>query len=81
MSSNPEIKKKLAHLYDEIFYHEGFGHIEIDMKILRRGQKEVILRCGKEYRYVVDYPEKPENPKKEARVTTLVPPRAGDKRA
>lgn len=51
-----EVKSKLNELFDEILRHEGYGHIEVDMKILRRGQKEVILRCGKEYRFVVDFP-------------------------
>lgn len=78
MNSNKEIKEKLSSLYDEIFLHDGYGRIEVDIKILRRGQKEVILRCGKEYRFVVDYPEKP---KKAARVTALAPQRAGNKRA
>lgn len=54
--SNQQIKEKLGRLYDELFGHDGYGRIEVDMKILRRGQKEIILRCGKEYRFVVDYP-------------------------
>ena len=51
-----EVKDKLLKLYDDVFAHEGYGQIQVDMRILRRGQKEVILRCGKEYRYVVDFP-------------------------
>jgi len=47
---------KLRQLFDELLRHDGYGRIEIDMKILRRGQKEVVLRCGKEYRYIVDFP-------------------------
>ena len=50
------IKKKMAELYDELFRHNGYGQLEVNIRIMRRGQKEVILRCGKEYRYVVDYP-------------------------
>ncbi|MCK5228850.1 MAG: hypothetical protein KAR13_01200 [Desulfobulbaceae bacterium] len=76
-SSNSEIKKKLAALYDELFRHEGYGRIEVDMKILRRGQKEVVLRCGKEYRFVVDFPEKPEQAGK---VTSLASKTAGKNR-
>ncbi len=53
--TNEEIKTKLCFLYDEVFAHEGYARIEVDMRVLRRGQKEVILRCGKEYRYVVDF--------------------------
>jgi hypothetical protein len=42
-------------LYLEAFAHDGFAGIQIEMRILRRGQKEVILHCGKQYRFVVDY--------------------------
>ena len=49
------IKTKLSRLVDELFRHDGYGQIQIDMRLLRRGQKEVIVRCGKEYRFVVDY--------------------------
>lgn len=51
-------KKKLGELFDEVFGHDGYGSIEVDMKILRRGQKEVILRCGKEYRFILDFPQR-----------------------
>lgn len=54
-STNKEIKAKLLELYDEIFAHNGYGEIKLDMRILRRGQKEVIIHCGKQYRFVVDY--------------------------
>ncbi len=65
-----EIREKLVALYDEIFSHDGYGRLEVDIRILRRGQKEVILRCGKEYRFVVDFPAKAEPARK---VTHLVP--------
>ena len=54
-STNEEVKKKLLQLYDEVFAHSGYGEIKVDMRILHRGQKEVILRCGKQYRFVVDF--------------------------
>ncbi|WP_207802675.1 hypothetical protein [Motiliproteus coralliicola] len=41
-------------LYSSLFAHDGFGDIRIEIKILRRGQKEVIIHCGKQYRYVID---------------------------
>lgn len=44
-------------LYAEIFNHDGYGDIRIEMRILRRGQKEVIVHCGKQYRFVLDYPD------------------------
>ena len=54
-STNKEVKAKLLELYDEIFAHNGYGELKVDMRILRRGQKEVIIHCGKQYRFVVDF--------------------------
>jgi hypothetical protein len=52
---NAEVLAKLEALYTEAFAHDGFAEIRVEIRILRRGQKEVILHCGKQYRYVVDY--------------------------
>lgn len=52
---NKEVLGKISELYASVFEHDGFGEIRIEMKILRRGQKEVIIHCGKQYRYVIDY--------------------------
>ena len=35
--------------------HDGFGSIKVDIRLLKRGQKEVIIDCGKQYRYVIDF--------------------------
>jgi len=51
-----QVIDKLRQLFEEVLRHDGYGRIEVDMRILRKGQKEVVLRCGKEYRYVVDFP-------------------------
>ncbi len=48
------VKRKLLQLLDDVLSHDGFGEIRVEVKILRRRQKEVILHCGKQYRYVVD---------------------------
>ena len=53
--TNKEVKIKILELYDEVFKHDGYGEIKVDMRILRRGQKEIIIHCGKQYRFVVDY--------------------------
>lgn len=49
-------------LFEEILEHDGFGEIRVEVNILKRKQKEVILHCGKQYRFVVDthYKEKTE---------------------
>lgn len=62
MSMLPEIAvsapvlDKFMELYAEAFSHDGFAEIRVEIRILRRGQKEVILHCGRQYRYVVDCP-------------------------
>lgn len=48
------VLSQIVSLYCELFRHDGFGDIRVEMKILRRGQKEIIVHCGKQYRYVVD---------------------------
>jgi hypothetical protein len=48
-------RKKLETLFEELLTHDGFGDLRVEMRLLKRGQKEVILYCGKQYRYVVDF--------------------------
>ena len=48
-----EVKKNEC-FYNMLVEHEGYGEMKIDFKILKKGQKEVIIHCGKQYRYVVD---------------------------
>ncbi len=57
-ATNDDVMTRFRNLYEELFLHDGYGRIELEMKILRRGQKEIILRCGKEYRFVIDFPTK-----------------------
>ncbi|UCV12765.1 hypothetical protein KI614_06005 [Dechloromonas denitrificans] len=54
-AANATVLAKLHDLYREAFSHDGFAELKVEMRILRRGQKEVILHCGKQYRYVIDY--------------------------
>ena len=60
-SKTDKVKNKLLELFDDVLTHDGFGEIKIEMKILKRQQKEVILHCGKQYRFVIDTPQKPLN--------------------
>lgn len=55
-NSTPIVKAKLLELLDDILLHDGFGDIRVEVRILKRKQKEVILHCGKQYRYVIDAP-------------------------
>ncbi len=49
------LKSQLNDLVDEYLLHDGWGHLEMDMKILARQQKEVVLKAGREYRYIIDF--------------------------
>lgn len=50
------VKEHLARLYDELLRHDGYGDLRLEIRILRKNQKEVIIHCGKQYRFVVDVP-------------------------
>ena len=56
MKTDP-VKHKLLQLLDDVLRHDGFGEIKVEVRILKRQQKEVILHCGKQYRFVVDMEE------------------------
>ncbi len=53
---NTVVLDKLCELYEMLLEHDGFGELRVELRMLKRGQKEVIIRCGKQYRYVVDFP-------------------------
>jgi len=50
-------KEKMLTLFEDIIEHDGFGEIRVEVNILKRKQKEVIIHCGKQYRFVVDVPQ------------------------
>jgi hypothetical protein len=51
------VKEKILELYEELCFHNGFGEMKVEVKILKKRQKEIIIHCGKQYRYVVDWSE------------------------
>lgn len=53
-STIEETKRRLLQAFDYLFEFEGFGKLEVDLKILKRGQKEILIRGGREYRFIVD---------------------------
>jgi len=55
-NEHQQAKDKLSQLFDDVLTHDGFGEIRVEVKILKRKQKEIILHCGKQYRFVVDAP-------------------------
>jgi hypothetical protein len=77
MTNTPEIKNnewinlnlaenKLIALFRELIAHPGFGELRADIKILRKGQKEVVVSCGKQYRFVLKPAGNPANRDKPA---------------
>lgn len=54
-SSADAVKAALLSLFDELLGHDGYGSLSVEMRLLKRGQKEVLLVCGKQHRYVVDF--------------------------
>lgn len=60
MDRHAEARARLLAVYEELLRHEGYGSLRVEMRILKRGQKEVIVDCGKQYRFVLDYPGRSE---------------------
>jgi hypothetical protein len=53
--TNQMVLNKVSELYDSLFQHDGYGELKIEVRLLKKGQKEVIVHCGKQYRYVLDW--------------------------
>ncbi|MEM1164409.1 MAG: hypothetical protein AAGJ28_26065 [Pseudomonadota bacterium] len=53
-ASNLRALERIESSYREMIAHDGYGEMRVEVKILKRGQKEVIVHFGKQYRYVVD---------------------------
>lgn len=51
-----QAKARLNQLFDDLLAHDGYSDLSVEIRILKRGQKEVVIRCGKQYRYVIDSP-------------------------
>jgi hypothetical protein len=52
--TNSDVLAHVKELYEELVRREGFGEVTVSVRILKRGQKEVLVRCAKESRFVVD---------------------------
>ena len=50
-----KLKTRMNALLDEYLLHDGWGHLEMDMKILSRQQKEIVIHAGREFRFLVDF--------------------------
>ena len=54
-STNKEVLEKFSELYLELFEHDGYGDVRVELKFKNAGQKEVIIHCGRQYRFFVDF--------------------------
>lgn len=48
------IESVILRTFRFLLTHDGAGEMKINVKILKRGQKEILLQCGRVYRFVVD---------------------------
>ena len=48
------VQTKIGELLDGLLRDDGFGELRVEVRQLKRGQKEVIVHRGKQFRYVVD---------------------------
>lgn len=49
------VKKELLNIFEDAFRHDGYSDFSVEIKILKRKQKEVIIHYGKQYRFVLDF--------------------------
>ena len=54
---------QLVGLYEDILAHDGYGDLQLQVRIINRQSREVILLCGKEYRYQVTVPPEHQQPR------------------
>ncbi|NOR70667.1 MAG: hypothetical protein GQ532_13405 [Methylomarinum sp.] len=47
-------EQKMLEVFRDLVKHNGFGEFKVEVRILKRKQKEVIIHCGRQYRYVMD---------------------------
>ena len=53
------VRDKLLELYDALIQHPGYGEMRMDVRILKKGRKEVILSSGRQFRFVLQPEDNP----------------------
>ena len=54
---NLEFLNQFIRLYEDLMAHDGYGDIEVNIRLFKHDIKEVSLRCGREFRYRIPVPE------------------------
>jgi hypothetical protein len=52
---NANAREHVLQAFDSLLAHDGFGELRVEFRLLKRGQKEVILHSAHQHRYVVDF--------------------------
>jgi len=52
-ATHEAVLERIETLYRMLFAHSGYGEMEIEIRFLRKHEKEVLIKCGKQYRFVV----------------------------
>jgi hypothetical protein len=52
-STHEAVLARIEELYRMLFAHSGYGEMEIEIRFLRKHEKEVLIKCGKQYRFIV----------------------------
>lgn len=52
-SSHETVLARIEDLYKMLFAHSGYGEMSLEIRFLRKHEKEVLIKCGKQYRFIV----------------------------
>ena len=53
--TSPEaLYQQITGFVESLLRHDGYGELRVEVRILKRGQKEVIVHFGHQYRHVLD---------------------------
>jgi len=47
---------KFLDLYQMLIHHDGYGDMSVNVRLGQSNNREVVLQCGKEYRYRIGNP-------------------------
>jgi hypothetical protein len=54
-TDHEKVISRIESLYHMLFSHSGYGEMSIEIRYLRKHEKEVLIKCGKQYRFIVPF--------------------------